>query len=124
MKHTYKELIFIPYILEIQNIYSDKRFVNLDDGSQGGTHWCTFYVKNNKSIFFDSFGFQPENILLNQLPKPIINHNYKIQDLIMNYAKSCGYFCLYFFYLIERMKYYEAFLKLYFEYLNADKCIW
>ena len=26
-------------------IYSDKRFVNIDDGSQGGTHWTCFYIK-------------------------------------------------------------------------------
>ena len=30
-------------------IYSDRRFVNIDDGSQNGTHWPRFYVKDNKS---------------------------------------------------------------------------
>ena len=30
-------------------IYSDKRFVNIDNGSQGGTHWTCFLVKDNKS---------------------------------------------------------------------------
>ena len=30
-------------------IYSDKRFVNIDNGEQGGTHCSAFYVKNNKS---------------------------------------------------------------------------
>ena len=29
-------------------IYSDKGFVNIDDGSQGGTHWTCFIVKDNK----------------------------------------------------------------------------
>ena len=28
--------------------YSDRRFVNLDDGSRGGTHWTCFIVKDNK----------------------------------------------------------------------------
>ena len=32
-------------------IYSNKRFVNIDNGSQGGTHWCSFYVKNNNSFY-------------------------------------------------------------------------
>ena len=27
-------------------IYSDKRFVNIDDGSRFGTHWTCFIVKN------------------------------------------------------------------------------
>ena len=37
-------------------IYSDKGFVNIDNGSMVGSHWCAFYVKNNISYFFDSFG--------------------------------------------------------------------
>ena len=30
-------------------IFSDKGFVNLDDGSQGGTHWTCFIVNDNRS---------------------------------------------------------------------------
>ena len=93
-------------------IHSDKGFVNIDNGSQGGTHWTCFYIKDNKSCYFDSFGGQPDKILLKQSPKPIIYHNYKIQDLN---SKLCGSYCLYFFYLIERMNYYDAILKMYFE---------
>ena len=33
-------------------IYSDKGFVNIDNGFQGGTHWCAFYVKDKKIILF------------------------------------------------------------------------
>ena len=29
-------------------IYSDKGYVNIDDGRLGGTHWCAFYIKDNK----------------------------------------------------------------------------
>ena len=68
-----------------------------------------FVIKDNNSFYFDSFGGAPDKSLLNQLPKPILNHNYKIQDIN---SKS---FCLYFFYLIERMKYYHTTLKMYFE---------
>ena len=95
-------------------IYSDKGLVNIDNGSQGGTHWACLYIKDNKSLYFDSFGGQPDKFLLNQLHKPIIYHNYKIQDIN---SKLCGSFCLYFFYLIERINPYDAFLKLVFEYL-------
>ena len=91
--------------------YSDRGFVNIDNGSQGGTHWKAFNVKNNKSYNFDSFGGAPDKFLLSQLPKPILYHNYKIQDI--NF-KLCGSFCLYFLYLIERMNYYDAVLKLVF----------
>ena len=93
-------------------IYSDKGFVNIDDGRLNGTHWCAFYIKDNKSYYFDSFGGHPDKFLLKQLPKPIIYHNYKIQ--VIN-SKLCGSYCLYFFYLIERMNYYDAILKMYFD---------
>ena len=94
-------------------IYSDKGFVNIDNGSQRGTHWTCFIVKDNKSFYFDSFGGQPDKFLLKQLAKPIIYHNYKIQDIN---SKLCGSYCLYFFYLIERMNYYDTILKLVFDY--------
>ena len=92
-------------------IYSDRGFVNIDNGSQGGSHWTCFIVKDNKSYYFDSFGGAPDIFLLNQLPKPIIYHNYKIQHIN---SKLCGSYCLYFFCLIERMKYYAVVLKMYF----------
>ena len=93
-------------------IYSDKGFVNIHNGSQGGTHWTCFIIKDDKSFYFDSFGGQPDKFLRNQLPKPIINHNYKIQD---TNSRLCGSYCLYFFYLFERLNYYDAILKLVFE---------
>ena len=41
-------------------IYFDKGFVTLDNGSQGGTHWTGFIIKNNTSFYFDSFGGAPD----------------------------------------------------------------
>ena len=93
-------------------LLSDKGFINIDDGRMGGTHWTCFIVKDNRSYYFDSFGRAPDKFLLNQLPEPIIYHNYKIQDIN---SKLCGSYCLYFFYLIERMNYYDTILKLVFE---------
>ena len=79
-------------------MYSDRAFVNIDNRPQRGTHWTCFIVKDKKSYYFDSFGVQPDKFPLNQLPKPIIYHNYKIQDIN---SKLCGSYCLYFF-LIEK----------------------
>ena len=93
-------------------IISDKGFVIIDDGRLGGTHWTCFIVKDNKSYYFDSFGGQPDKFLLKQLPKPIIYHNYKIQDIN---SRLCGSYVLYFFYLIEKMNYYDTILKMYFD---------
>ena len=74
-------------------MYSDKCFVFIDNGSMGGTHWICFIVKDNKSVYFDSFGGQQYKFQLYQLPKTIIYHNYKIQDI---HSKLCGSYCLYF----------------------------
>ena len=93
-------------------IYSDRGFVNIDDGRLNGTHLTFFLVKGNKSFYFDSFVGSPDKFILNQLPRPIIYHNYKIQDIN---PKLCGSYCLYFFYLIERMNYYDTILKMYFD---------
>ena len=82
--------------------YSDKGFVNKNNGFQGCSHWTCFIVKDNKSYNFDCFSGQTDKFLLNQLPKPIIYHKYKIQDIN---SKLCGSYCLYFYYLFESMKY-------------------
>ena len=95
------------------NFYSDRGFVNIDNGPMGGSHWCLFYFKDNKSFYFDSFGGQPDKFLLKQLPKPLIYHSYKIKD---RNSQLCGSFCLYFFYSIDRMNYYDAILKKYYVY--------
>ena len=109
MNLNYRKFIIMQYILEIVKNF---QIENIDNGSQGGTHWACFVVKDNKTYYFDSFGVQPDEVLLYQLPKPIIYHNYKIQDINSQLYVS---YCLYFFYLVERMNYYHAILKLVFE---------
>ena len=119
---NYKEFYNYNIYPRDSKIYSDKGFVIIDNGSQGGTHWTCFIVKDNKSYYFDSFGGAPDKFLLNQLSKPITYQNYKIQDIN---SKLCGSYCLCFFYLIERMNYYDAILEMYFhDFKYADKCIW
>ena len=92
-------------------IYSARGFVNIVNGSQGGTHWTCFIGKDKKSFYFDSFGVQPDKFLLNQLHEPIIYHNYKIQDINSKLYVS---YCLYFFFSIDRKNYYDTILKIYF----------
>ena len=101
-----------PIYTADSKIHSDRRFVNMGDRNSGGSHWCAFYVKNNKSFYFDSFGSHPDKFLIKQLPKPKIYHNYKIQDIN---SKLYGSHCLYFFYLFERMNYYDTISKIYFD---------
>ena len=95
-----QKVYFYPIYTGDIKIYSDREFVKIDNGSQGGTHWTCFIVKDNKSFYFDSFGNTPDKYLLNQLPKLKINHNYKIQDIN---SMLCRSYVLYFVYLFERM---------------------
>ena len=45
----------LPIYPRDSKVYSDKGFVNIDNGSQGGTHWTCFIVKDKKSYYLDSF---------------------------------------------------------------------
>ena len=65
--------------------------LNLDRSDGKGTHWCTFYYSPHLKLYFDSFGFQPPELL-----EELFQHNYyyntsKIQSLK---SSSCGWFCL------------------------------
>ena len=92
-------------------LYSGRVFVNTDNAFQAGTHWVRSIIKDNKIYYLDGFGDQSGILLLNRLPKPKKYQNYKTQDVN---SKLCGPYCLYFFYLIERMNSYDTILKLYF----------
>ena len=66
MNESYLQKIFsYPILPRDWKIYSDKIFVNLDYGSQGGTNWTCFYIKDNRSYYFDLFAGQPDKFLLN-----------------------------------------------------------
>ena len=89
-----------------------QRFVNIDNGEQGGTPWRCFHTKVNKSFYFDSFSGPSDKFLLNKLPKPITLHQYKIQYINMTFCKT---YCLCFFNPIEKMNHYDAVSEMYFE---------
>ena len=86
--------------------------VNIDNGEQGGTDWNCFLVNKDGSFYFDSFGGNPDKFLRQQLPRPMIVNKYKIQNFD---NMLCGSYCLYFFYLMERMNFYDTILKLDFD---------
>ena len=117
-----QKIYIYPIYPRDSKICSDKGFVKIGYGSQGVNRWTVSYIKVKKKTFhFDSFGSAPDKFLPNQLPKPILYHNYKIQN---NHSKLCGTYCFYFFYLMERMNNHDAILKMYSGLINADKCIW
>ena len=80
-EYQLQKLYKYPICPRDSKLLSDKSLLNIDNGCQGGTHWCCF-SKRNKPYYFELFGGQPDTFLLNQLPKPIMYHIYEIQDII------------------------------------------
>ena len=107
MKLTYKMIYNFSIFPRTLTINTNEGLVNIDIGEQCGTHWTFSYMEDN-NFFFDSFGGLPDKFLLIRKPKPTTYHSYQIQDI--NIRLSATYL-LYFFYLIERMYGYDAFLK-------------
>ena len=69
--------------------------INLDEYADVGTHWIALYVKNNKLIYFHSFGVEhvPKEITMH----PNIEHkNIKANIFRIQAHNSimCGYFCI------------------------------
>ena len=79
--HNHKLALFI-YNLEPQYLF--------------GSHWVSTYVKNNVINYFDSFGMQPFQELVDHAKRKnltLLHQNQQLQNL---YSTTCGYFCLYF----------------------------
>ena len=72
-------------------LHSDRGFVNIDNGSQGGTHWTCFILKGKTSYYFDSFGGQPDNFLLNQFQNQKYIIIIKNKMKILNYVEAIAY---------------------------------
>ena len=69
---------------------------NLEPSYMSGSHWIATYVKDNVINYFDSFGMQPFQELVDHAKRKnltLLHQNQQLQNL---YTTTCGYFCLYF----------------------------
>ena len=85
------------------NVYSF--ITNTDEHDRPGEHWNGWFVKNNKIIFFDSFGRPPDDPSFPQHYHNIIEKfdvveftRSRIQGWTSN---TCGYFCAHFIYVLS-----------------------
>ena len=85
---------------ELKN-FNKKGFyiINLDKSTSTGTHWCVIY-KNDKTFYFDSYGFPPPEEIQNII-KPYIFSNKNIQDIN---SSSCGYYVILFILYFNKNK--------------------
>ena len=73
--------------------------IYLHEYSDIGTHWIAFYVKNNSTTYFDSFGVEhiPKEIItfinrsLSSASQNIKTNIFRIQAFD---SITCGYFCI------------------------------
>ena len=79
----------------MESKFKDCGKINIDDGSNGGTHWVAFYTTVYKNFYFDSFGGPP----IEKLTKPIHFSDNILQD---KERSLCAPYCLYFLYLMNQ----------------------
>ena len=66
--------------------------LNLDDTTGSGTHWVAWYKNGTEKKYFDSYGLQPPNELIDYLHSPILYNTERVQPYDQVF---CGHLCLY-----------------------------
>ena len=66
--------------------------LNLDDTTGLGTHWVAWYKNGTEKKYFDSYGLQPPNELIDYLHSPILYNTERVQPYDQVF---CGHLCLY-----------------------------
>ena len=66
--------------------------LNLDDTMGSGTHWVAWYKNGTEKKYFDSYGLQPPNELVDYLHSPILYNTERVQPYDQVF---CGHLCLY-----------------------------
>ena len=66
--------------------------LNLDDTTGSGTHWVAWYKNGTEKKYFDSYGLQPPNELVDYLHSPILYNTERVQPYDQVF---CGHLCLY-----------------------------
>ena len=78
---------------------------NTDLHHQSGEHWNAWIVKENKIIFFDSFGRDPRDTSFPYNYKNIVEKfdyfEYSKVQIQSFTSETCGYFCIHFIYVLS-----------------------
>ena len=67
-KCEFRKINICPIHPRDVKMYSENWFVKLENGENCRSHLCAFYVKTNKTFYFDTFGGVPHKFLLSHLP--------------------------------------------------------
>lgn len=69
--------------------------INLDDGSQGGSHWTALWCDGKDTVYYDSFGAYPPPEIISWA-KPCTKNGFYYSAWIVQHIKSeaCGFYCV------------------------------
>ena len=82
--------------------YEECAIFNTESSDSSGTHWQSYYKRDDKWYHFCSYGSSPPNELKKYAgDKEILTHDYKIQDWS---DSTCGEWCILFLYLMRNPK--------------------
>ena len=86
--------IFMRNELPRRPLDRESGILNLGDTSTNGTHWVCWYKNKPEgdNFYFDSFGVQPPNELIEYFSSPILYNTEKIQP---DGEVVCGHLCLF-----------------------------
>lgn len=65
--------------------------LNLNNSDQSGSHWTCFCIENNKTYYFDSFGFPGPKELRRFNKEEYFYSDKQIQNIN---STVCGYYCI------------------------------
>ena len=91
---------------------------NTDEHDRPGEHWNGWFVKNNKIIFFDSFGRPPDDPSFPPYYRNIIR-----KFKVIEFTRTCGYFCTHFIYVLSLGLNIENFISEYFNVFEINDIV-
>src|SRR5271156_2047287 len=111
LKIKYFRGVFMDDELPMKIKTNECGIVNLQDSDEQGSHWCAYLKHGKLKYYFDSYGLDCSNEVLNYLKRPIISSTYQIQKIG---STMCGQYCLYvLYYLGEGNNFIDILHKLY-----------
>ena len=101
----FREVLSKNELVHLKPNTIESLIINLQDNDKGnGTHWIATYKNNDRVYYFDSYGVDPPNEILEYYSLPILTHNFQIQKLN---ETNCGEYCVLFLYLMNKGLHYE-----------------
>ena len=96
--------------------------LNLDRPSGPGTHWVLLSMLSNKPVYFNSFGFGPDEPIIKAVGRKKIQ--YSDVDIQPISSEDCGYYCIAIANeLLSGRSFKQALEKFHIKYLNKNNKI-